>query len=148
MSSVLYFPDVEPETVLREGSDVTLVGYGTMINELLSASELLEKSGISAEVIKLGVLKPNEFPLVLNSLRKTKRLVAAEDVCASGCIGSRILIAAALSGITLENAELLNLGEGIAVHGSVVQLLNKYGLDASHIAERASAWRKHEESKT
>ena len=139
---------VEPETVLREGSDVTLVGYGTMINELLSTAELLEKSGISAEVIKLGVLKPNAFPLVLNSLRKTKRLVAAEDVCASGCIGSRILTAAALSGITLENAELLNLGEGIAVHGSVVQLLNKYGLDASHIAERASAWRKNEESKT
>ena len=52
---------VECETVLREGSDVTVVCYGTMVNNALECARILEKRGVSAEVIKLGIIKPNEL---------------------------------------------------------------------------------------
>lgn len=125
------------ETVMREGSDITIAAYGIMINEAMKAAELLEKSGISAEVIKLGILKPNRFTKLMSSLKKTGRFIAAEDVAASGCVGSRILTSAALCQIPLKSAALLNLGEGIAVHGSIKELLRHYGLDAESIAASA-----------
>ena len=60
----------EEETILRGGSDLTIVSYGVMINEALHAAEELEGRGISAEVIKLGRLCPNSFSAVRESVEK------------------------------------------------------------------------------
>ena len=72
---------VESEAILCPGNDLTLVCYGTMVNEVLAAAGKLAEQGISAEVLKLGMLCPNDFSLSLESLRKTGRLLAVEDVC-------------------------------------------------------------------
>ena len=89
------------ESVLRHGNDVTIVCYGTMVNEALKAAEKLASCGISAEVIKLGMLCPNDFRLCLESLKKTGRLLVAEEVCESGCIGSKIITAVSYTHLTL-----------------------------------------------
>ena len=60
------------EHIVRPGKDLTMVAYGTMINEALSAAELLSASGISAEVIKLGSAAPADFSLTLESLKGGK----------------------------------------------------------------------------
>lgn len=122
-----------PETLLREGRDVTLVCYGIMTNEVLDAAERLAAEGISAEVIKLSMIKPPDFDLVMRSLRKTGKLLISEDVCEAGCVGSRILEEAAISEIDIRAAKLLNLGEGIVPHGTVAELLHDFGLDADGI---------------
>ena len=122
---------------LREGEDITLVGYGTMINELLSAAKLLESKGISAEVVKINLIRDDRFPLVMDSLRKTGRLLAAEEVCAVGCLGRRILAQASQTGIGLKASRAVNLGEGIVVHGDRARLLRDYGLDAASLAAAA-----------
>ena len=88
----------EAETLLRPGRDLTLACYGTMVNEALSAADALEKQGISAEVIKIGVLGPAGFPQTVVSVAKTGRFVMAEEVCAAGCVGQRVLAEAASAG--------------------------------------------------
>ena len=85
----------EAESILCEGRDVTLVSYGVMINEVLRSAELLKEKGLSAEVIKLGRLRPNSFAAVRSSVKKTRRLIAAEDVCDFGSLGEQILSALA-----------------------------------------------------
>lgn len=126
-----------PETLLREGRDVTLVCYGIMTNEVLDAAERLAAEGISAEVIKLSMIKPPDFDLVMRSLRKTGKLLISEDVCEAGCVGSRILEEAAINEIHVRAAKLLNLGEGIVSHGTVAELLHDFGLDADGIVSAA-----------
>lgn len=126
-----------PETLLREGRDVTLVCYGIMTNEVLDAAERLAAEGISAEVIKLSRIKPPDFDLVMRSLRKTGKLLISEDACEAGCVGSRILEEAAINEIHVRAAKLLNLGEGIVPHGTVAELLHDFGLDADGIVSAA-----------
>lgn len=126
-----------PETLLREGRDVTLVCYGIMTNEVLDAAERLAAEGICAEVIKLSMIKPPDFDLVMRSLRKTGKLLISEDVCEAGCVGSRILEEAAINEIHVRAAKLLNLGEGIVPHGTVAELLHDFGLDADSIVSAA-----------
>lgn len=127
----------EDEAILREGSDLTLVCYGTRVNDALDACDLLQAQGVSAELIKLGVLKPNAFPETLRSLEKTGRLLIAEDVCAAGCVGERLLAAAAARGLRLKASRLINVGDGIVPQGSVLELLREYGLDGEGIARAA-----------
>ena len=128
---------VERETVLREGNDITIVCYGTMVNNALESAHMLEKNGVSAEVIKLGILKPNGFETTLASLEKTGRLIAPEESCAPGCVGEQILALCAQQGIELSATQLINLGDGVIPQGSVAELRRDYGLDAQSIADAA-----------
>ena len=130
---------LEPVTVLREGSDLTLLTYGIVINDVLQAAQLLAQQGISAEVVKLAQVAPLEADPVLASLQKTGRLLAVEDVCATNCIGEQVLSAAEQAGLPMKAAGLLNLGSGIIPHGAPDVLKTAYGLDAQAIAAAAQA---------
>lgn len=124
-----------PSSVLREGRDVTIVTYGTLVNSALDAAELLSRDGVEAEVVKLSRLVPPDFGPALASLAKTRRLLAAEEVCAAGCMGERLLAAAA--GGTAFSYRLVNLGGGFVTQGSVPQLWKLSGLDAEGLARTA-----------
>jgi len=63
----------------REGSDVTLVTFSRMVHICMQAAEELAKSGIEAEVIDLRSIRPIDLDLVLDSVRKTNRVVVAEE---------------------------------------------------------------------
>lgn len=65
--------------VLRSGSDVSLLGTGTMTYQLLMLSRLLEDKGISAEVVHVPTIKPLDETTILESVRKTGRVVTAEE---------------------------------------------------------------------
>ena len=125
------------EVCLREGSEISLIAYGTMINEALDAAKLLAAEGIAAEVIKVNQIRSDRFELIMKSLRKTGRVLIAEEVCGVGCLGRRILARAGQLNVCLHAARSVNLGEGIVVHGSREQLLHDYSLDAASIAETA-----------
>lgn len=126
----------EAESILLEGGDVTIVSYGVMINEAIEAAERLKAEGISAELIKLGRIRPNSFSAVQASVQKTRRLIVVEDVCDFGCVGGQIL--ASLAGGTGEiSVRLLNLGDGIVTHGSVDELRRVCGIDAEAVVKNA-----------
>ena len=125
----------EEYKVVRQGADVTIAVYGTMVNEAMEAAELLAQEGISAEIIKLGRVLPLDAGPVLESARRTGRLVVAEEVCSSGCIGGRILAEAGPDAGF--RARLLNLGEGIVGQGGTEKLRQLCGIDAAAIAKAA-----------
>jgi 1-deoxy-D-xylulose-5-phosphate synthase len=127
----------EPEQILREGRDVTLLCCGLMVNEVLKAARLLEEQGIRPEIVKINRVSDQPWELALASLKKTGRLVTAEEVCAEGCLGEKLVCQAAEREIPLRGARLLNLGKGILAHGDRAQLMRDKGIDAASIAAAA-----------
>ncbi len=126
---------VSASCVLKQGTDVTIVAYGVMINEALGASGLLQEKGISAEIIKLGIISPLDMREIFESVRKTGRLAVIEDAVSSGSVGEKITSELLLSGISVKNTMLRNLGSMFVTHGSTEMLMHHLKLDAAGIAE-------------
>jgi pyruvate dehydrogenase E1 component beta subunit len=80
--------------VLRDGTDVTVVAYSRMLQASLRAASTLEQQGISAEIIDLRTLRPLDMDTVYASVRKTHRLVVAEEDWRTIGIGAEIAAAA------------------------------------------------------
>ncbi|CAN5734284.1 pyruvate dehydrogenase complex E1 component subunit beta [soil metagenome] len=76
--------------ILREGKDISLVGYSRMTHVNLAAAELLEKDGISAEVVDVRSLLPLDTETIYNSIRKTHRAVVVYEDWRSGGFGAEI----------------------------------------------------------
>ena len=76
--------------VRREGNDVTLVAHSRMVGRCLEAAEILAGQGIDAEVIDLRTIRPLDSDTVIESVKKTNRLVCAEEGWGQSGIGSEI----------------------------------------------------------
>lgn len=76
--------------VLREGTDVTLVTWGAMVVESLAAAELMEKDGVSVEVIDLATVSPIDEQTILESVEKTGRCVIVQEAPITGGVGSEV----------------------------------------------------------
>ena len=124
----------KPIVSLRQGSDVTLVSYGILVNHLLEAAELLAADGIQAEVVKLNRVSPLEHDVVSDALGNRKRLLVLEDSFGAGCAGQRLAAILAEHGMAPEKLILKNLGKTYAPEGSVSQLEHSRGLDAAGVA--------------
>ena len=123
--------------VLREGSDVTLLTYGTMVNNVLDAADLLAKRGISAEVMKLGLIKPLDMQAVETSFCKTGRIFVIEEAASVGCVGNEVF--RRLSEKNMHGTKIaMNLGDRFITHGTVDELYQMLGLDAASIAKRVA----------
>jgi pyruvate dehydrogenase E1 component beta subunit len=77
-------------SILRAGTDVTIVSFGIGCSHALTAAEELAKEGISAEVINLRTLRPIDYDTVLASVMKTNRCVTVEEGFPVGSIGDHI----------------------------------------------------------
>jgi 2-oxoisovalerate dehydrogenase E1 component beta subunit len=76
--------------VLREGRDVTLISWGAMVKDTLTAADELAADGIHAEVIDLATLKPYDEETVLASVAKTGRCVVVHEAARTGGFGGEI----------------------------------------------------------
>jgi pyruvate dehydrogenase E1 component beta subunit len=76
--------------VIREGTDVTVVSYSFMVGKCLQAAEILAQQGISVEVIDLRTLRPLDTATIVQSVRKTNRLVSVEEGWPVAGMGSEI----------------------------------------------------------
>ncbi|ONK56127.1 uncharacterized protein A4U43_C10F4400 [Asparagus officinalis] len=74
----------------RKGEDVTIVAYSKMVDFSLQAAELLSKEGISAEVINLRSIRPLDRVTIIDSVRKTSRLVTVEEAFPQHGVGAEI----------------------------------------------------------
>lgn len=77
-------------SIMRAGSDVTIVSFGIGVAHSLAAAEELAKDGISAEVINLRTLRPIDYDTVLASVMKTNRCVTVEEGFPVGSIGDHL----------------------------------------------------------
>ncbi len=76
--------------IKREGTDVTIVSFGKIIKEAYKAADELEKEGISCEIIDLRTIRPMDHNAILESVKKTNRLVILEEAWPFGSISSEI----------------------------------------------------------
>ena len=76
--------------VVREGSEVTLLGYGPMVNVLLRAADIAAEEGTSVEVIDLRSISPIDYEPIIASVQKTGRLVIAQEAPGFVSVGSEI----------------------------------------------------------
>jgi 1-deoxy-D-xylulose-5-phosphate synthase len=127
----------EPSVILHPGSDITIVSYGTMIGEVLRATEMLQEQGVSAEIVKLNRIIPVDIEPIVNSVAHTGRLMIAEECSALGCIGQQIAAKLAEKGSVPEKVILCNLGSGFVTHGTVPQLRQYMEIDSKSICRKA-----------
>lgn len=125
----------EDAVVLRPGGDITLVGYGTEINEILGAAELLAARGVQAEVVKLNQIVPLPEEVLLRSIAHTGAVLTAEDSIFSGSVGERLAAVLEERGVSARMG-WITCGNQFIPHGTVPQLKRDLCLDAEGITKK------------
>ena len=85
-----YYIPIGVADIKRLGSDVTLVSFGKMVKVVMAAADLLANEGISAEVIDLRSVRPIDYETVINSVKKTNRMVFIEESWPLGSIATEV----------------------------------------------------------
>ncbi len=133
----VYADDMELELgrayVLRPGDDVTIVACGVEIREALAAAELLAEQGVSAEVVDAFSVKPLDEETILASVRKTGRVVVAEEHSVVGGLGSAV--ADVLARRHPAPCAFVGVQDVFGKSGEFEQLLGYFHLDAAAIVE-------------
>lgn len=76
--------------IMKKGSDVTVVAFGRMVGHCIEAANALAKDGIDVEVVNLRSIRPLDRDTVLNSIKKTNRIVSVEEGWPQHGIGAEI----------------------------------------------------------
>ena len=118
---------------LTEGTDVTIVATGHLVWEALQASEILESNGISAEVINIHTIKPLDKEAILNSVKKTRCIVTAEEHNYYGGLGESVARVLAQNNPTPQ--EFIATNDTFGESGTPEQLMEKYGLNDKAIVK-------------
>lgn len=121
---------------LREGSDVTIIATGLMVNVAIEAAKALADEGISAEVINIHTIKPLDKEAVIRSAAKTGAVVTAEEHSIIGGLGGAVAEALCESGKPVPVVRL-GVNDVFGRSGPAVELLHIYGLDAQNIVAKA-----------
>ena len=116
---------------LTDGSDVTIIATGHLVWQALLAAEQLEEKGIKAEVIDIHTIKPLDEQAILNSIKKTKCVVTAEEHNFLGGLGESV--ARTLSQNDPAPQEFVATMDTFGESGTPEQLMEKYGLNADAI---------------
>lgn len=123
--------------MLNEGTDVTIVATGHLVWEALIAAEELEAKGISAEVINIHTIKPLDEEAILKSVAKTGCIVTAEEHNFLGGLGESVSRVLALNNPLPQ--EYVAVQDTFGESGTPEELMEKYGLNAAAIVEKAQA---------
>ncbi|MBR7798107.1 alpha-ketoacid dehydrogenase subunit beta [Agaribacter marinus] len=86
-----YTIDLGKAEVKREGTDVTLISYGAMVHASLKAAEELEKDGVQAEVIDLRTISPLDIDTIIESVKKTNRVVVVQEAQRQAGIAANVV---------------------------------------------------------
>jgi len=116
---------------LIEGSDVTIFATGHLVWEAITAAELLEKEGISAEVINIHTIKPLDSKAVIESVARTGAAVTAEEHLIAGGMGE--LISGLLARELPSPLEFVAVDDLFGQSGDPAELMKLYKLDAQNI---------------
>ncbi len=125
-------------TVVREGKDVTIVATGICVDSALGAAEKLAADGISAEVINICTIKPLDVDIIVNSAKKTGKVVTVEEHSVIGGLGSAVCDA--LSENYPTPVKKIGMQDVFGESGSASELIKKYGIDADGVYASVKAF--------
>ena len=120
--------------VMKEGNDITLITNGETLIETLNCAKMLEEKGISAEVINMPVVKPLDKETVINSAKKTNRVITIENHSIIGGLGGAI--AEVLSEEYPTKITRIGTNDEFGQSGTAQELVDFYGLTADKLTEK------------
>jgi transketolase len=121
--------------VLSEGKDITVFACGHLVWKAIEAGEILAQKGIDAEIINIHTIKPLDDRTVINSVKKTRCVVTAEEHQLNGGLGDSI--AQILSRNYPAPVEMVGVNNSFGESGTPEELLVAYGLDTKNIVDAA-----------
>jgi transketolase len=117
--------------ILKEGTDITIMGCGVTTGRTLHAAGLLEKDGISARVVNMSTIKPIDADMIIKCANETKGIVTVEDHNVFGGLGS------AVAEVVVKNIpipmEIIGVNDSFGESGEPDELAEKYGIDFKNI---------------
>ncbi|MBR3978025.1 MAG: 1-deoxy-D-xylulose-5-phosphate synthase [Oscillospiraceae bacterium] len=117
----------------RTGKDVTIVTYGTLLQNAMDAAEILAERGVETTVLRLLSVNPLPVSQIYASLSQNRRIFVLEETCTGSGIGQEL--AWRLSKLDCSClTDCIDLGSNFVTHGSVDALYNALGLDGSAVA--------------
>jgi len=121
--------------ILIEGTDVTIIACGHLVWKSIEAARILEAQGVSVELINMHTIKPLDVQAVLQSVRKTKCVVTAEEHMINGGLGDSI--AQVLIQHLLVPQEYVGVNDTFGESGDPMELMTKYGIDTQNVVDAA-----------
>jgi 1-deoxy-D-xylulose-5-phosphate synthase len=127
----------------RTGKDVTLITYGTMLDNTLQAAQLLAQQGVEATVLRLMTVAPVPVNEIVSNMSQTPHVVVVEEAAAECGVGE--LIAWKLKNLRRDiRVDGMDLGKQYITHGDMNSLYKHYRLDPQSIANYVMEARSHE----
>ncbi|MBB5337384.1 transketolase family protein [Pectinatus brassicae] len=127
--------EMDKATLIKDGTDVTLIACGEMVKSAKDAAEILAKEGISARVVDMYCLKPIDKDIVIKAAKETKGIVTIEEHTIYGGLNSQV------AQITAQNYPVTVIGMGLpdapVITGKSQEVFDTYGLNAEGIAKEA-----------
>ena len=127
--------EIGKAVMLNEGKDLTIIATGHLVWKAIEAAEILAQKGIDAEVINIHTIKPLDEDAILNSVRKTKCVVTAEEHQMNGGLGDSV--AQLLARKLPAPQEFVAVNDSFGESGTPDELMKKYGLDTPDIVKAA-----------
>jgi 1-deoxy-D-xylulose-5-phosphate synthase len=121
--------------ILRQGDDVLLLAYGSMVHPSLQAAQLLSEHGIEATVINARFVKPLDTELILPLAKQIGKVVTVEEGCLQGGFGSAVAEAIGDARIMVE-IDRIGVPDILVEHATPNESLSSLGLTGAQIAER------------
>ena len=127
--------------LLKEGSDVTIIAIGKMVEKAVEVADKFSKIGVDAEIINARFLKPFDENKIIESIEKTKNVITIEDGFIKGGLATTVNELIAKNGIIDVNIENRGYDDEFVKQGSVQELEQINGLDCNSIV---ASWVKNE----
>jgi transketolase len=120
---------------LQDGKDVTIIATGHLVWESLEAAKILHEKGVSADIINIHTIKPLDQDAIIKSVNKTGCVVTAEEHNYMGGLGESV--SRVLASNSPAPQEFVAINDTFGESGTPAQLMEKYGLSANSIVEKA-----------
>ena len=132
------YPDYKFELgkgiLYREGTDITIVATGLVVAEALTAADILANQGISAEVINIHTIKPIDEEILINSAKKTGKVITAEEHSIIGGLGEAVC--SVLSEKYPVPVKRIGINDVFGHSGPGPELLKEFGISADNIVQK------------
>jgi transketolase len=120
--------------IVKDGSDVSIIACGTMVDQAVEAHEKLLQDGVSARVVDMHTIKPLDEKLVIKCARDTSTILTLEEHSIIGGLGGAVSEVLAESGLSTK-FKRMGVQDMFCESGEPKELFEKYGLSTSHIVK-------------
>ena len=134
-----YSFEVGKGVTIKEGKDVTFIGTGSILKDVLDAAKKLEEEGIHARVINMHTLKPLDQEIILKAMEETGKIITVEDHNVIGGLGSAVaeVIAESGNGVAFQRLGLHDFSSG---YGTYAQVKEMNGIGIEKMIDTVKTW--------